>query len=295
MSIKHSKYKNTGILFELLTRQIASDILAGVKNSKAIPVVERYFSKNKELGKELILYRSFFSGKKLSETNALDYITALTEQRKSLDTRKLREEKYNLVKEIKDNYDLQKFLSNRVPSYKIYASVYKIFESAQQGYTYENVQELSESKYTLVEYLCGEVENKQIVVESEVVNTLREQEEDLRLLTYKMILEKFNKKYKNLNEHQTNLLKEYLNNASDTQYLLNLVKTESIILSKELKSKVKNVHNEVEQIKLQEVVKQLDGFQTLNHVKNNHLTALMIGYELNSQLDNFQSHDWRRI
>jgi len=291
MSIKHSKYKNTGILFELLTRQIASDILAGVKNSKAIPVVERYFNKNRELGKELILYRSFFNGKKLSETKALDYIAALTEQRKKLDTRKLREEKYNLVKEIKDNYDLNKFLSNRVPSYKIYASVYKIFECSQQGYTYENVQELSESKYTLVEYLCGEVENKQIVVESEVVNTLREQEEDLRLLTYKIILEKFNKKYKNLNDNQTKLLREYLNNASDLKYLLNLVKTESIILSKELKSKIKNVHSEVEQIKLQEVVKQLDGFQTLNHIKNNHLTALMIGYELNSQLDNFQSHD----
>lgn len=295
MSIKHSKYKNTGILFELLTRQIASDILAGVKNSKAIPVVERYFNKNRELGKELILYRSFFNGKKLSETKALDYIAALTEQRKKLDTRKLREEKYNLVKEIKDNYDLNKFLSNRVPSYKIYASVYKIFECSQQGYTYENVQELSESKYTLVEYLCGEVENKQIVVESEVVNTLREQEEDLRLLTYKIILEKFNKKYKNLNDNQTKLLREYLNNASDLKYLLNLVKTESIILSKELKSKIKNVHSEVEQIKLQEVVKQLDGFQTLNHIKNNHLTALMIGYELNSQLDNFQSHDWGRI
>src|SRR6056300_570701 len=120
MSIKHSKYKNTGILFELLTRQIAQDILAGTKNSRAIPIVERYFNKHRELGKELILYRSFFSGKKLTETRALDYINVLVDQRKKLNTKKLREEKYNLVKDIKENYDLGDFLSNRIPSYKIY-------------------------------------------------------------------------------------------------------------------------------------------------------------------------------
>jgi hypothetical protein len=291
MSIKHSKYKNTGILFELLTRQIASDILSGTKNSKAIPIVERYFNKHRELGKELVLYRSFFSGKKLTETRALDYISALIEQRKKLDTRKLKEEKYNLVKEIKDNYDLNNFLAGRVHSYKIYASIYKNFETAAQGYTFENVQELSESKYTLVEYLCGEVENKQIVVESEVVNTLREQEEDLRLLTYKLVLEKFNKKYKGLNENQTNLLREYLNNAQDVKYLLELTKTESKRLSEILTKKLKNVEDEVQRIKLEEVVKQLNSFQTLNRVKNNHLTALMIAYELDNQLNNFQHHD----
>ena len=214
MSIKHSKYKNTGILFELLTRQITSDILSGKRTPKAIPILEKYFNKNEELGKELILYLSFFNGKRLSETNALDYINILVEQRKKLNNRKLKEEKYSLVKEIKENYDLNKFLLNRVPSYKIYASIYKSFECAIQGYTYDNVQELSEAKYTLVEYLCGENENKNIVIESEVVNTLREQEDDLRLLTYKLILEKFNKKYKKLNDSQKNLLREFLNKGT---------------------------------------------------------------------------------
>ena len=291
MSIKHSKYKNTGILFELLTRQIAQDILAGTKNSRAIPIVERYFNKHRELGKELILYRSFFSGKKLTENRALDYINVLVDQRKKLNTKKLKEEKYNLVKDIKENYDLGDFLSNRIPSYKIYASIYKNFETAVQGYTFENVQSLSESKYTLVEYLCGELENKNIVVESEVVNTLKEQEEDLRLLTYKLILEKFNKKYKNLNENQTNLLKEFLNNGSSREYLLTLTKAESTRLSEILSKKLKNVEDDVQRIKLEEVVNQLNSFQHLNLVKNNHLTALMIAYELDTQLNNFQHHD----
>ena len=84
MSIKHSKYKNTGILFELLTRQITSDILSGKRTPKAIPILEKYFNKNEELGKELILYLSFFNGKRLSETNALDYINTYKDFYKSL-------------------------------------------------------------------------------------------------------------------------------------------------------------------------------------------------------------------
>ena len=293
MNIKHSKYKNTGILFELLTKQIASDVLSGIgiKNSKSIYIVEKYFNKKMELGKELVLYRSFFSGKKLSETKSLDYIAVVTEQRKKLNTKKLKEEKYDLIKEIKENYDFGKFLSNRITSYKIYASVYKIFECSQQGYTFENVQELSEAKYTLVEYLCGEIQNKNIVIESEVINTLKEQEEDLRLLTYKIILEKFNKKYKNLNDNQINLLKEFLNNGSDRHYLLELTKEQSKNLVHSLERKVKSVKNEVHVIKITEVINQLKNFETLTNIKNNYLTALMIGYELDGQLNNFQQND----
>ena len=291
MSIKHSKYKNTGILFELLTRQITSDILSGKQDPKAIPILENYFNRNKELGKELILYLSFFNGKKLSETKALDYINIVVEQRKKLDTRKLKEQKYNLVKEIKENYDLHKFLFNRVPSYKIYASIYKSFECAVQGYTYENVRELSSAKYTLVEYLCGETENKNIVIESEVVNTLREQEEDLRLLTYRLILEKFNKKYKKLNENQKNLLREFLNKGTDTSHILQLAKNEAKTLSNSIDKKIEHVQNKVQRIKLTEIRNQLNNFESLKYIKNNHLTALMIGYELDSQLNNFQPHE----
>ena len=291
MSIKHSKYKNTGILFELLTRQITSDILSGRKEPKAIPILEKYFNRNEELGKELVLYLSFFNGKKLTETKALDYINILSEQRKKLDNRKLKLEKYNLVKEIKENYDLGKFLFNRVPSYKIYASIYKSFECAVQGYTYENVRELSSAKYTLVEYLCGETENKNIVIESEVVNTLREQEEDLRLLTYRLILEKFNKKYKKLNEDQKNLLREFLNKGTDTGHILQLAKKEAKRLSDSINKKIEFIQNDVQKIKLIEIRKQLNNFESFNYIKNNHLTALMIGYELDSQLNSFQLHE----
>ncbi len=291
MGIKHSKYKNTGILFELLTRQITADILSGNGTSRAIPIVEKYFKKNRELGKELILYRSFFSGKKLSETKSLDYINLLVEQRKTLDNKKLKREKYELVSEIKNNYDLENFFSNRVPSYKIYASIYKNFECAVQGYTFENVQDLSEAKYTLVEYLSGNIEDKKVVVENEVVNTLREQEKDIRLLAYKLMFDRFNQKYTNLNPKQKNLIREYVSNGSDLDYMLEFTKKEAVKVADSITRKMPQVEDEVQRIKLAEVVHQLESFSDLTKMKNSHLTALMIGYELDSQLDSFQTHD----
>ena len=129
------------------------------------------------------------------------------------------------------------------------------------------------------------------MIESEVINTLKEQEEDLRLLTYKIILEKFNKKYKNLNDNQINLLKEFLNNGSDRHYLLSLTKEQSKNLVHSLERKIKSVKNEVHVIKITEVINQLRNFETLTNVKNNYLTALMIGYELDGQLNNFQQND----
>jgi len=291
MTIKHNKYKNTGILFELLVRQVAADVLSGVSNSRSISIIENFFSKDRELGKELMLYRSFFGTKKLSETKALDFIGLLAEQRKKLDNKRLKEERYNLVRELKDTYDLTKFLSMRVPSYKIYASIYKNFETVAQGYTFDNVQELSEAKYTLVEFLAGTVENKKQIVESDIQNTLKKQEEDLRLLTVELMFEKFNKKYDSLNPKQKELLRYYLNGELESNKILEFYKKEASNLESDIRKKTKYVKNEVQAIKLNEVANQLKQFGSLKYIKNNHLTALMIGYELQKQLESFQSHE----
>lgn len=291
MIIKHSKYKNTGILFELLTRRVAMDTLAGNINSDALRIIENFFSKRRELGKELILYRSFFNSKQLSEAKALDFINTLIEQRKKLNVTNLKTEKYELVKEIKNVYpEMDSFLSIRVPSYKIYASIYKNFECAAKGYTFENVEELSEAKYTLVEYLCGKINNKKQIVETEIMTLLKEQEEDIRLLSMKLLLEKFNSKYENLNIPQKKLLREFLSRYNKKDMLV-FVKNESTKLAKSINSKLSNITNDVQRIKLEEVIRQLHTFDSLKNLKNNHLTALMIGYELNEIMDVFQTNE----
>ncbi|MEK9767365.1 MAG: hypothetical protein VW683_00475 [Betaproteobacteria bacterium] len=283
MAIKHSKFKNTGILFELLTRQITSDILSGNKQTKAISIAEKYFNENTDLGKELLLYKSFFSKKVMSEHRATEFVQMVCEQRKNLSNKRLAEQKYSLIKEIKENYDLEKFLSHRVGSYKVYASVYKTLEANTQGVTIRNFEDLSEAKATLVEHLSGNVAPK-LQEESHLVQTLRNQEESVRLLSYKMLQEKFNQKYQGLSPKQKLLLREYIRNYSDRNALRELFQAEAKNVYTNLQNMLKKVTNKVTEIKLTEVSNQLAELSEVSVVKQNHLTALMIGYEIEKQL-----------
>ncbi len=65
MKVKHSKYKNTGILFELLTRQLTADTIAG-NNPKSLSIIKKYFSGDSALLKEYKIYHTFV-GKKFKE------------------------------------------------------------------------------------------------------------------------------------------------------------------------------------------------------------------------------------
>ena len=54
MAVKHSKYRNTGILFELLVRQTTADLLEN-KDSKAVKILKKYFT-NTDLGKDHTIF-----------------------------------------------------------------------------------------------------------------------------------------------------------------------------------------------------------------------------------------------
>jgi len=103
MNIKHSKYKNTGILFELLVRQITSDTLSG-KDSKATNILKKYFVKT-ELGKEYKLYETLSKHKKLTEGKAEVIINSVIESSKNLNRGTLKRQKYNLINEIQNHYN----------------------------------------------------------------------------------------------------------------------------------------------------------------------------------------------
>ena len=51
MKVKHSKYKNTGILFELLTRQLTSDTITG-NQTKSLSFLKKHFNSKTELIKD---------------------------------------------------------------------------------------------------------------------------------------------------------------------------------------------------------------------------------------------------
>jgi len=249
-NVKHNKIRNTGILFELLVRKITSDALENRNSDVAVKLMKEYFNSKTELGKELILYRSFFNASHLSEAKAFELLNLIINQRKKLNEIALNTQKYKLIKEIKNNYDLKEFLG---------------------------------------EHLSGTITNKEIKNDTALFETVKGQEEDLRLLSYKILMEKFNEKYQGLNDRQKNLLREYINNVSNSATLRKCAVSECNVLITEIKSKLNYVQDKIVKIKLSEVVSQLEKIKTTQVIKENHMTALLIALEITKTLDNLKS------
>jgi hypothetical protein len=284
-SIKHNKLRNTGILFELLVRQITADVLENKQNGIAVKLMREFFNSNTELGKELMLYRAFFNVQNLSEQKAFKLLQLVTEQRKALNQNELNTQKYLLIKEIKKHFDLKEFFAARIPSYKIYASIYKTFDATLNGIgTATTIEEAATSQFTIVEHLSGKVVNKESKEQNQLAEIIRGQDDDIRFLSYKILIERFNQKYKDLDDSQKELLQEYIYNVSNTTKLKAYVQQKSAVLAKNIIKESNNVSDKVTRIKLREVVAQLHKIEKTTILKENHLTAMLIGYEILKEL-----------
>jgi hypothetical protein len=282
---KHSKFRNTGILFELLTRQITADILANKDKSEAKDILFKYFSENKELGKEWQLYHFLLNEKVKNESQADKYINIVLSKRLRLNGKKLSEEKYELIKEIKDTYSIEDFLKSSIKNYKIHASIYKLFEDTTNKTNKFDINEVIQSRNCITEYLCECKKNIKKTDES-LINLYKQQNEDIRILSYKILLDSMNEKYKNLDDDQKNILREYINNISNTNDLNEIVLGEFIKLKNKLTEVKDKIDNDIVKIKINETVNQLDKVKLSKGVKDNHIMAILLGYELLKEVKN---------
>ena len=281
--LKHSKIKNTSILFELLTRQITADVLAG-KSTKSVKIVKKYFNENTELGKELQLYRILSEKHYKSESRATDLLEMVVESRQKLSNSKLRNEKYNLIKEIKENYNVNDFFNGRISNYRLLASIYNVFQSQISRTTF-NPEETINSKFTVLEHITSKkVSEKEI--KAKVLKEYTKTDKDLRLLAYQILVDKFNTKYKTLNESQKNLLKHYINNISNTNSLREFVDSESIKIKRTLKTHIPKITDDITKIKLTEAVNQIDNLTKGKVVDEKQVLTLMRYYELVKEIKN---------
>jgi len=278
--IKHSKFKNTGILFELLVRQVASDTLSK-DNSEAVRIIKEYFSNKTQLGKELQLYQTILKERFNTESQANRFIDAVLSSRRKLNKGKLRREKYNLIKEIKEHYDIQKFTKARIDNYRTLASTFSIFENTSlppaDGVTL---------RYNLVEAVTGKRANK--AIKKQIVSEYQQQDRDMQLLSYQILVDKFNDKYGDLSVKQKKVLREYINNVSNTNNLKELISSEMPHIKRTLRNKMRSIKDPVVRIKLKEVSKQATALGKRNVIKDQEVLALMRFYELIKELKNIK-------
>lgn len=285
--IKHSKFRNTGFLFELLVRQITSDILSNRK-SIAEGLLKKYFNSKTELANELKLYQFIVNEKYNSENRAERFIDAVIDNRKKLDEKKILKEKYNLIKEIKENYQIADFLKSQVPNYKVLASVYKIFEFNLNTENSYDPKDFVNTKFSLVEHLIAKpISNAKVV--DKINEALKKEDKEIRLLTYKMLVENFNKKYKSLNERQKGILKEYINSFTNSENLKLFIANEVVVLNKALTTVGKQIKDKVTKIKLAETINQLNKIKTTNKITDTHITSVIMGFELEKELRGTQN------
>ena len=275
---KHSKLRNTGLLFEFLLRQVTVDVLNKKKESPALKIIKKQFNEHTEIGKELALYNLIMTKKFKSDKKADFFLSEIIRQRGRLNNATLRREKYNIIASIKESYDVNQLFSSKVPNYKVFASVYKLFE----GINEMGADEKTESYFIIIENVTTlkHTKNKSYIPKEF-------KDKDLRILSYKTLLEKFNKKYTNLSDEQKHVLKEYISNISNTNNFSIFVETQIPKLKNKLNGKVKKVKDKVLKIKLQEAVNCVDKF-CLNESKqtdDNSVVQLLRYYELDKELD----------
>lgn len=280
MKIKHSKFKNTGILFELLVRQIASDTVSN-KDSAAIGLVKKYFSKS-ELAKEYKLYQALITPKNLSEAKAETFINATLEASSRLNKTNLRKEKYNIIKEIRENYDLEEFFKAKISHYKQYAAAFNLIE-AHNSTEFTAPQQIIDNKITLLEHITRKEIDKE-GVKDRVMEEYGSMDKGTRILAYRMLLEKFNNKYATLSDTQKTVLKEFINNITNTTKLRDFVNSNFTTIAKELTQIIPTVTDKTTQIKLSEVVTLLKPLDKTQNVKDENIVSLLQYHQLIEEL-----------
>lgn len=281
MRIKHSKYRNTGLIFELLVKQIAADTLSQ-KDSPAVSILKKFFTGKSLLGKEYRLYEAILKNRGVGSVKAESILSTISEISRKLDRQTLKNQKYSLIKEIRKHYDLDEFFSIKIREYKPLAATYCLLE-AQNIPDLVDPQILIDNRLTILEHLTEQKQDAEEIRDS-IVEEYSKLDKDLKLLAYRVLLNKFNDKYKDLLPEQKNILREFLTSASSQTRLRNLVNTELGRILEIVKRERAKVDDDITRIKLNEIIKEIKPLSNRDRITDAHLISLMQYYELVQEL-----------
>ena len=275
MNLKHNKIRNTGILFELLVRQITTDTLNN-RESKSVDILKKHYN-NTQIAKEFKIYKTLANAKNLSEAKANVIINAAVEAYRKLNKATLKSQKYALISDIKENYNIEEFFKSKVENYKMLASIYMLFEMDHSSIV---------DRFAIMEDICASAvkEEKDAIIEE-----YNSYDKGTKALVYKLLIQKFNEKYSNLDDNQKNLLKEYISNISTTDKLKDFMNEEFVKVRKELGKFAKALTDEVRKVKLAEVMNFIEEIPSNRQICEKDIHNLLYYYELIKEFKQIES------
>jgi len=283
MKIKHSKYRNTGLIFELLVKQLAADTL-NKKDSSAISIIKKHFTGKTALVREFKLYEFILKNRQVAQGKAETILSTVTEISRKIDQSLLKKQKYDLISSIKESYNVEDFFAIQTPDYRALASLYCLLEAQNnQDYDVVDPQQLVNYKSTLLEHLTTKKQNKEDVKDS-LIEEYSKYDKDLKLLTFKFLLEKFNDTYKDLLKEQKSILREFITSGNSQKRLRALVNRELVAIKEQVSKLSSKVKDDVVKIKLDEVSKSISPIVNKEKIKDSHLINLMQYYDLVNEL-----------
>jgi hypothetical protein len=281
MKVKHSKFRNTGLIFELLVKQIAADTLSK-KESPALNILKQHFTGKTALVKEFKLYEFILKNKGVGQNKAESILSTITEISRKLDQKVLKKQKYDLISDIKESYNLDEFFGIQTTDYKALASLYCLLE-AQNNNELVDPNLLVNFKSTLLEHLTYKKQDSADVKDT-LIEEYSKYDKDLKLLTFKILLEKFNDKYKNLLPSQKRILREFITSVNSTAKLRNIVNEELAIIKEEIEKTINKIKDDVIKIKLEEIKKNINPLSNKDRINDSNLVNLMQYYDLVHEL-----------
>tara|TARA_R100000951_G_C2647838_1_gene183213 strand:+ start:1949 stop:2800 length:852 start_codon:yes stop_codon:yes gene_type:complete len=280
MKIKHSKYRNTGLIFELLVKQIAADTLSR-QESPAVRIMKKYFTGKASLVREFKLYKYILENKGVSQMKGETILSTITEVSRKINRTAVKKQKYDLIAAIKESYDLDEFFSMKVRDYKPLAALYCLMEA--QTTDLVDPQFIVNNKTTILEHLTSSKQSEKDVKDT-IVEEYSKYDKDLRLLTYKILLEKFNGIYSNFLPEQKTILREFINASESQVKLRSLINEELEKISSAVNELKERVSDDIAKIKLDEVSKNITPISNKSKVGDSHIINLLQYYELVNEL-----------
>ena len=282
MNLKHNKIRNTGILFELLVRQITTDTLNN-RESKSVDILKKHYN-NTPIAKEFKIYKTLANAKNLSEAKANVIINAAVEAYRKLNKATLKSQKYALISDIKENYNIEEFFKSKVENYKMLASIYMLFEMDHSSIV--DPEKDVKYRFAIMEDICASAvkEEKDAIIEE-----YNSYDKGTKALVYKLLIQKFNEKYSNLDDNQKNLLKEYISNISTTDKLKDYMNEEFVKVRKELGKFAKALTDEVRKVKLAEVMNFIEEIPSNRQICEKDIHNLLYYYELIKEFKQIES------